>query len=88
MLGSTKKFNFRHQRLDLDLLVPPSISAKPVRGESFGNKLHNRQEHIDLLKVADERVAQLQLEIKALKLASDQAEELVSSLKKKVSYLS
>lgn len=82
--GRKKQIAFRRQRMEIDSLLPPSTSPStlvpppsPPRPDPY---------MVDLLQVADGKIAELQGETKELEKEKKKLEEAVQSLKKQVSF--
>ena len=80
--GRKKQIAFRRQRMEIDSLLPPSTSPStlvpppsPPRPDPY---------MVDLLQVADGKIAELQGETKELEKEKKKLEEAVQSLKKQV----
>ena len=77
--ATKQPFTFRRQRLDIDCMLPapsPAINAAPSANDPYV---------IDMIKLADERMAQMLAELEASKQAQEMLENKVASFKIQVS---
>lgn len=83
-LGPKKNFTFQHQRLEIDALVPPSTQQETNVKEQFP---YDKLQYADLLKIADDRVNKLKLDLDGLRGENEKSKELVESLRKQVTFV-
>lgn len=79
--GRKKQIAFRRQRMEIDSLLPPSTSSSTLPSPS---PLKPDPYMVDLLQVADGKIAELQATTRELQNEKRKLEEAVQSLKKQV----
>lgn len=82
--GNKHTIPFRRQRLDIDEMLPESSSSQ----RTFNQQLPyvNDPYIIDIVKVTEDRVAELELELQQQKQHTDEAETKMTNLRYQVRY--
>jgi hypothetical protein len=88
LAGNKQTISFRRQRLDIDCMLPES-SSNSMNGDT--QALHNKHLAlttdpyiIDMVKLADERIAQMQIDLDNYKQTNEIIETKVSNYKNQV----
>ena len=82
--GNKQTISFRRQRLDIDCMLPAS-SIQPHASTSSLNANLDDPYLIDMIKLADERITQIQTELDEYKQSKEILENKLSSFKNQVS---
>ncbi len=84
--GNKQAISFRRQRLDIDCMLPPAMSAiGSNHAISKAIETANDPYMIDMLKLADERISKLQGDLDSFKQTNEILESKVASYKTQVS---
>ncbi len=83
--GNKQTISFRRQRLDIDCMLPES-SSNSMNGDAHNKHLALTTDPyiIDMVKLADERIAQMQIDLDNYKQANEIVETKVSNYKNQV----
>lgn len=86
--GNKQTISFRRQRLDIDCMLPPSTqtSQQSTTSSSLNANLDDPY-LIDMIKLADERITQLQTELDEIKQAKEILDNKLSNYKSQVGLL-